>query len=293
MGNSEPLPVIDVSAHGLIACIAMAARSHLIDSSGSDRPRAPQSAQHLAWAAKPRRACPYCTTVDPEGSEEHVLSVAFGNWFWVIPPNGVCSTCNHQVLSVLDTNLLKHPLMALIRTLIDVKGRKGQQPSVGASNMRIRRDANGVLHVETNHQRHVDQGADEIRATVKWDNFGPVQRRVTARALLKIGLGMLWLARGPDETAEQRYDHVRNAIRGDRAIPLQYGFGNSALPAHALQVTVVGQETMPGMRVALDYFGLELWAESAGYCDEADAEFLAREIDLEFDPPVACDEASA
>lgn len=223
-------------------------------------------------------------TRDPKGSEEHVLSIAFGNWFWVIPPNGVCASCNHGVLAALDQRLLTHPLLALVRTLVDVKGRKGQDPSVGASNMRIGRGEDGALHVATNHPRHVKQTDNEFHAAVKWTNFGPVQRRVTARALLKVGIGMLWLARGPDETRQQRYDHVRDAIRDDQRVPLRYGFGNSDLPGHALQVMVVGHESIPGVRITFDYFGTQLWAASAGYRDYAGEDFLSKEIDVEFDP---------
>lgn len=67
---------------------------------------------------------------------------------------------------------------------------------------------------------------------------------------------------------------------------MQYGFENSDLPNHALQIMVIGHEQLPGIRVALGYFGIQLWAESAGYRDQADAGFLEKEIDVEFAPAV-------
>lgn len=184
MASDLPMPVLDLSSNGFIVCLAPAGRSHVVDTGDGTRPRAPRSSEHLAWAATPGRKCPYCLTPDPEGSEEHILSSAAGNWFWVIPPNGVCSACNHGVLSTLDTELLRHPFVALLRTLMDVKGRKGQSPAVGASNMRIRRDEDGALHFETNHERHAHRQDDKVRASPMWDNFGPPQRRKTARSLL-------------------------------------------------------------------------------------------------------------
>jgi hypothetical protein len=45
---------------------------------------------------------------------------------------------------------------------------------------------------------------------------------------------------------------------------------------------VVGHEELSGIRVTLDYFGIRLWAQSAGYRDQAGAEFLEKEIDVEF-----------
>ena len=123
---------------------------------------------------------------------------------------------------------------------------------------------------------------DSVSATPKWANFGPRQRRVTARALLKTGLGAVWLARGPDETHKHSYDHVRDAIRGIGDVPLQYGFGNSGLPGHALQIMTISPESTPGLRVEFDYFGVKLWVLSAGHREQANAEFLRREIDVEF-----------
>ncbi len=280
MRSAGPLPVLDLSSHGMIACVGMAARQHVV--AAEERPRAPRSSEHLAWAAERDRVCLYCSSPAPCGGEEHVLSVALGNWFWVIPPDVVCRTCNNEVLSVLDTELGKHPFIALMRTLHGVQGRKGQPPEVRASNVGLTRDRDGTLHVATNHERHVHQSEDELRTVLSWQNVGPAQRRVFARALLKIGLGILWLGRGPSETALPRYDHVRDAIRGDKRVPLRYGFANSELPGHALKVMAVGAESTPGILVSLDYFGIHLWAQSAGYREDADAEFLAKEIDVEF-----------
>ncbi len=99
----------------------------------------PFSAQHLTWAGI-QDACLYCSEPEPKGGEEHVLSVALGNWFWVIPPGVVCGQCNNGMLSALDTRLQTHPLIALVRTLAGIGGRRGQPPAVGASNLQMKRD---------------------------------------------------------------------------------------------------------------------------------------------------------
>ncbi len=123
-----------------------------------------------------------------------MLSVALGNWFWVIPPNVVCDRCNSTVLSDLDSRLQGHPLVAMIRTLAGITGRNGQPPVANASNMRLQRGAQSQLHIEVDHKRHVSRSEETTTVTPKWDNFGPRQRRVTARALLKLALGTTWLA---------------------------------------------------------------------------------------------------
>jgi len=237
---------------------------------------------HLAWAAGSGRTCLYCRSLDPIGGEEHVLSVMLGNWFWVIPPNVVCHQCNHQQLSVLDTKLQQHPFIALVRTLANVPGRSGQPPQVGASNLKMARTNAGGLNVETNHTKHAALDGDELTARLKWSNFGPKQRGYAARALLKVGLGALWLARGPDETSLARYDHVRDAILGKTRVPMQHGHGNSTFPSHALSVMVSSDRLSLGVHVALNYFGVELWAETAGYVKEASRSFILGDTDHQY-----------
>jgi hypothetical protein len=282
MDHTPPFPVMDLSGASFVVALAAAGRSHVGDYAPDERPRLPFRAEHLAWARIPGRTCLYCSQIDPVGGEEHVLSVALGNWFWVIPPDVVCARCNNEVLSRLDMKLQQHPFIALIRVLSGVAGREGQPPRVGASNMVLRRDENGELNIETNHRRHVDEDEESVSATVRWSNFGPRQRREIARALLKVGLGTAWLARGPAETSQQRWNHVRDAVLEVGRVPLRTGFGNSELPGHALQVLTIAGVSTAAVRVSFNYFGVELWVETEGFRDQASPEFLTKEIDIEF-----------
>jgi hypothetical protein len=166
--------------------------------------------------------------------------------------------CNHGPLAELDERLGAHPFIALTRTLSNIPGRKGQPPAVKASNLTMHRTAEGDLRVETNHPRHAAIDDDLLTAQVRWTNIGPAQRKVTARALMKVGLGILWLAKGPDETAQPRYDHVRDAVLSRASVPLKLGFGNSTFPNHALLVQVISDRLQTGLLVSLHYFGTEL-----------------------------------
>jgi hypothetical protein len=184
-----------------------------------------------------------------------------GNWFWVLPRDVVCRRCNNEVLSRLDTALLQHPFISLMRVLVDVPGRMGQPPVANASNMRISRTS-GAIAVETNSTRHVSRDKGIVHLDASWVNQGPRHQRDTARALLKFGLGLLWLAHGPNETQLGKYDHVRAAIQGDKSVAIDQGFGNSELPAHALNGIAISRTDAPVLHVALDYFGVQLWART-------------------------------
>lgn len=270
-----PLPVIDLSGHGMVACVAMAnlqqvehARARAADHPGPRRPPAAPGDPH----------CMFCRTQNPSGSEEHILSRALGNHFWVLLPGVVCSKCNNEVLSRLDTALGKHPFIALQRVMARISGRNGQPPSVGASNVNMRRDESGALRVITHHKRHARQDGDLLQVELNWLNFGPKHHRAASLALLKFGTGLLWLGRGRAETDLAKYDHVRDAILGDRTVPIRQGFGNSKVPNYGLQGMAITADEARGLHVSLDYFGVHLWAETDGYAGEAGEVFLARNL---------------
>ncbi len=275
------MPVLDLSNERFVVATALAARQH-VSPDVSSRPRSIYGPEHRQWAALPERRCLYCGAANPVGGEEHVLGVSLGNWWWVIPPDVVCHDCNHGPLADLDERLRAHPFTALTRTLTNISGRKGQPPEVMASNLKMNRSANGDLRVETSHARHAAINDGLLTARVKWTNIGPGQRKVTARALMKVGLGMLWLAKGPDEASQPRYDHVRDAVLRRASVPLKHGFGNSTFPNHALVVQVISDRLQTGLLVSLHYFGIELWAQSLGYESEASAEFIAEDVDHQY-----------
>lgn len=275
------MPVLDLTNDRFIVAAGFAARQH-VSPDVMSRPRSTFGPEHRRWAALAGRTCLYCGAPEPVGSEEHVLGAALGNWWWVIPPDVVCHSCNHGRLADLDQKLAGHPFIALTRTLTNVPGRSGQPPSVRASNLKMHRTDDGDLQVETNHRRHAAIDEDLFTAKAKWSNFGPAQRKETARALMKVGLGALWLARGPEETSHARYDHVRDAVLLRASVPLQHGFGNSKYPNHALAVMVISDKLAQGIRVSVDYFGIELWAQSLGYLSEASPEFIAGDTDHQY-----------
>lgn len=281
---APPTPVLDLSGERFVVATGMADRQHVSPDVNS-RPRSIYGPEHRQWAALPERRCLYCGTLNPDGSEEHVLGVSLGNWWRVIPPDVVCHECNHGPLAELDERLGAHPFIALTRTLTNIPGRKGQPPAVKASNLKMHRTAKGDLRVETNHPRHAAVDEDQLTAQVKWANVGPSQRKVTARALMKVGLGLLWLAKGPDETSQPRYDHVRDAVLCRASVPLKHGFGNSKFPNHALVVQVISDRLQTGLLVSLHYFGIELSAQTLGYESEGSAEFIAEDVDHQYVDP--------
>ena len=45
---------------------------------------------------------------------------------------------------------------------------------------------------------------------------------------------------------------------------------------------VISDKLAPGIHVSLNYFGIELWAQSFGYLSEASPEFIAGDTDHQY-----------
>ena len=94
------MPVLDLTNDRFIVAAGFAARQH-VSPDVMSRPRSTFGPEHRRWAALAGRTCLYCGAPEPVGSEEHVLGAALGNWWWVIPPDVVCHSCNHGRLADL------------------------------------------------------------------------------------------------------------------------------------------------------------------------------------------------
>lgn len=263
---------LDLSNNGFVACVGMVSRAEIANALRRGRGSSSRRSELTA-----DRRCLFCRSEHPVGGEEHVLSVALGNHFWVLPPNVVCASCNNGPLSRLDTALQEHPFIAMLRVLSSIPGRSGQPPTVGASNLRMARSDDGRLVIETDSFRHARDDGGDVQVRPSRQHFGPRHYDRTGRALLKTGLGLLRLVGGEGASNHTKYDHVRDSVLGDTTVPLRHAFGNSQLPTTALQIMLVAHNELAGVIVSLDYFGVRMCVETDGDAGTVSDEFLARE----------------
>jgi hypothetical protein len=93
----HPFPILDLSGARHLTCVAVAGREHVEQRTElGARPRPRFGPEHHRWAGEPERQCLYCLAPRPGGGEEHILSVALGNWFWALLPGVVCDACNNE-----------------------------------------------------------------------------------------------------------------------------------------------------------------------------------------------------
>lgn len=206
--------------------------------------------------------CIYClTTTGKFTSEEHVLPEALGNYDEVLPPGHVCDNCNNGVLSQLDNELSQSPLFAFQRVDAVPYTKQGKLPQAhfeGATLIKT-----GPLNVTL----RADPGSDAIKVTREredgWVEFDvnlksdrPFDERTLARALCKIGLGLVALDSGQEYACSNRYDAVRAFILEGR------DFANNLLIrsefTRHLEIKVQYHTLPKGTPMSFDIFGVSL-----------------------------------
>lgn len=173
----------------------------------------------LSVAGAAERGCLYCLSRDGSFlTAEHVIPRSLGPATdrYVIPPGVVCDACNHWLGRQVDAPFVDRFDMTFVRGLEGLRGRSGSAPlTIDGRNATARLDvqldgAKVELYAAVAEETE-DGGLDiEIRPT-RADPADVVAR--TMRALWKIALGCIWLARG-DEALDPRWDHLRHAILG-------------------------------------------------------------------------------
>lgn len=209
----------------------------------------------------PNPPCIYCLSSDgPFGSEEHVIPEAFGQDEMVLT-GCVCDDCNNR-LSTLDQFLANDfdPL-AFLRVLYVPLTKKGEFPKMRwrEADIAKTRPRNIVISGK-NGQRpamtveHLPDGT--VRASLNVTSRQKFNATTLARALFKIGLGMVAFHMGPDAARDPRYNTARDFINGSRLeMPGTLWIGTDPAPNPTIQ-TFLQHLSDHQTAVVVNFFGL-------------------------------------
>lgn len=162
--------------------------------------------------------CIYClSTEESFTSEEHIVPEAMGNYDQVLLKGYVCDRCNNGMLALLDNELSQCPMFAWQRVNSVLHDKRGKLPAAQWNEGVLRRTGPrdillkvtpGFDPVEVIRQR--DDGMCEVRTTLT--SSRKLNLRELARALAKIGLGLVALDHGQDYACTAGFDPVRAFI---------------------------------------------------------------------------------
>jgi len=206
-------------------------------------------------AAEPQ--CIYCLTRDGDfGPEEHVIPEAFGLDDLVLR-DAVCRACNNE-FSKLDQFLANFEPLALLRVLNVSLTKKGKFPSADFRDFELEKVKPRELRFVNKTKREVFISEDlpdgSVRLSFSIAARKPLDVASLARALFKIGLGLVAYDHGPEYACGSRFHAARDFIRGRGGMP------NHLLISHRVNPTptinTAWQSSDAATVVDLDVFGM-------------------------------------
>jgi hypothetical protein len=222
--------------------------------------------------------CIYCLKRDGDFSaEEHVIPESLGG-DEIVLSGSVCSTCNN-VLSQLDQTLVDFEPIAMLRTMYGPLTKKGRFPSARLGNIDMEKVAPRELRMTPKAKRAVtapeqlDDGT--VRFSIKAKGRKPFDPVPLARALFKVGLGLVAHHAGPEVALESRYDRARAFVLSGEPMPNYLVMSTTGTPCATISTwcnptdesTVVGLDIF-GLRFAFDLaatpFELDLQSQPEG-----------------------------
>lgn len=160
--------------------------------------------------------CIYCGASEGDFStEEHVIPESLGG-DEVVLKGSVCSKCNN-VLSHLDQVLVDFEPLAMLRTMYGPMTKKGKFPRAHLGNFDMAKVAPREIRLTYKSGAQAPRPPEpEADGTVRFSIQGKGRKRFEpvplARALFKIGLGLVAWQAGPDAALDPIYDRARQFV---------------------------------------------------------------------------------
>ena len=202
--------------------------------------------------------CIYCGKGESDfNAEEHVIPESLAG-DEVVLKGSVCSTCNN-VLSQLDQVLLDFEPLAMLRTIHGPMTKKGKFQRARLRDFDMEKVAPREIRVTYKTGTPVPKPPEpEPDGTVRFSIQGKGRSRFTpvplARALFKIGLGLIAWQAGPDAALDPRYDRARQFVLRGTPLPNHLVISTSNKPN--AQISTFWLPTEQETIVALSLFGL-------------------------------------
>lgn len=201
--------------------------------------------------------CIYCLTREGDfGPEEHVIPESLGG-DEVVLRHSVCRHCNNT-LSRLDETLLTFEPIAMLRTMYLPLTKAGKFPRAQLKDVDFEKVAPRALRVRSKTRRQswvvqeLPDGVVKISMQmVGRKRFDPVP---LARALFKIGLGLVAEQAGREAALASQYDRTRRFILGTDSMPNYLYLPTNLKPGPS--ISTWWRPAEGGTVVVLDIFGV-------------------------------------
>lgn len=230
--------------------------------------------------------CLYCLRTDRVfSSEEHTIPRGLGNEEIVLPVGVVCDACNNEVLSGLDSVLLEFTPIKFQRSFQGVKSRKGKSTILKTPGFHMSHIAEN--HIQINVLDNSKTVTDMEDTSFKLNMLSsrkmtPEYTKMIARALYKIGLGVVYKDLGEEVAYSTRFDEVREIVLGKKDFQGQLFFLKhpTDLESSGVQHWDLKDEEGTISFFRFYYFGIEIFYEMERRVFEIPKVFAKDKIDV-------------
>lgn len=204
-------------------------------------------------------ACIYCLTTEGDlSADEHVMPESLAGDELVLV-GAVCKACNNG-LSDLDQALVDFEPIAMLRVLYLDLTKKGRFPKASFRDFDMEKvRPGGIRFVQKGSRVSVTPTELEdgtVRIAMTATGRKPFDPGPLARAVFKVGLGLVAEQAGPEVALETRYDAARQFVRGLGTMPNHLLVPASVVPDPG--VRTAWQRTEDMTVVVLWIFGVVL-----------------------------------
>jgi hypothetical protein len=205
--------------------------------------------------------CIYCLSTSGDfTAEEHVFPESLGNDELILPRGIVCKECNNRTLAQLESALIDFPPLALLRVQYVSYTKKGKLPKADFGNATMERThprhiqfvAKGGSKIITDETK-LEDGSVTFKVQLEGKaNSNPI---ILARALYKIGLGMVALDKGQEYACLSKFDAARRFILRGGDAPNRLLFRKTITPEPQIVVTSY-LDLAEGTTVGMSIYGM-------------------------------------
>lgn len=165
--------------------------------------------------------CLYCLGIGREPSVEHVAPVGLGSHVDIVLPRGaVCMECNTSLGREVDEALVHLPEVQMIRGVHGLRNRNGRrlgELDLRSGSLEFGPRGSVTIVAAEERVRWIDRRTISVTLELRRRRIKD-QRRRAARSILKMGLAMLYLGRGPTVALSEEWHPARRAIMGDLGV---------------------------------------------------------------------------
>jgi hypothetical protein len=205
------------------------------------------------------KKCIYCLSEKGDfNTEEHIFPESLAGDAIYLPRRFVCDTCNNEISSQLDNELINSPPIAYLRVIFTPYTKAGKFPKANFSNMAMEKtDPNQIKIVLKDKSGGIKDVKNlkngQVSFNMTWKSK-KLDWKLYARAIYKIALGFVAYDLGHEAALDAKYQPARDFILKGISLDNNMMVSTKTKPHPELRTSY--HPDLEGTQFLIDIFGM-------------------------------------